>query len=62
MLNRYRTVWHFKSHANSHARISFEKREAESKEARSDMSTQGTHSPVVNFFLVLYRLKRKLKN
>ena len=43
-------MWCFKGHANSRARIYFEKLEIESKEARSEMSTEGTHSPVANFF------------
>ena len=37
-------------YASFRARISF-------KEARSEMSSRGTHSPVANIFSVLYRLK-----
>ena len=55
--NRYMTVWRFKGDVNFRARIYFEKWEADSKEARTEMFPKVTHSPVANFFLALYRLK-----
>ena len=36
------------------------KNEKRSRKARSEMSTKGTHSPVANFFSVLYRLKWRI--
>ena len=57
--NRYRTVWRFKDHTNFCTRIYVEKWEAESKEARSEMSTKGIDSPVAKFFSVLYRLTHR---